>query len=106
MKFILDENKEVVEVGSVTDWAEWFEKHDRTVAKTDFDGFVLSTVFLGVDHSFGEGPPVLFESLFFGGKYDGLMWRYETYEQAVKGHNILVEKVLTGGSLHGFKQGV
>jgi hypothetical protein len=47
-------------------WARWFEKADRHVAKTQVGPLRVSTVFLGVDHSFGDGPPVLFETMIFG----------------------------------------
>jgi hypothetical protein len=39
----------------------WFETADRKVAHTEIDPAVtISTVFLGADHNFGEGPPLLF----------------------------------------------
>jgi hypothetical protein len=55
----------------------------------------ISTVFLGLDHNFGQGPPLLFESMVFGGEDDGEMVRYSTWEEAETGHKLLVEKYLT-----------
>lgn len=45
-------------------WAEWLETADRIVARTVLlDGSIVSTVFLGLDHNFGDdGEPILFES--------------------------------------------
>ena len=53
----------------------------------------VSTVFLGIDHNFGEGKPLLFETMVFGGKLDEETERYSTWEEAVEGHNHMVEKV-------------
>jgi len=49
---------------------------DRIVAKTDIDGEVeVSTVFLGLDHAVWDGPPMLFETMIFGGPHDNSQWR-------------------------------
>lgn len=53
----------------------------------------VSTVFLGLDHSFGEGPPVLFETMVFGGKHNEEQWRYCTWDQAEVGHRQVVALV-------------
>jgi hypothetical protein len=53
-------------VHGVMAWAQWFETADRRVARTVMlDGSEVSTVFLGLDHSFGDGPPQLFETCVF-----------------------------------------
>ncbi len=69
-------------------WAQEFEKGDkRHVAATELPGGVrVSTVFLGIDHSWGEGPPLVFETMIFGGPQDGYQDRYTTWEQAEAGH--------------------
>lgn len=47
----------------------------------------VSTVWLGLDHSFGDGPPIIFETMVFGdGDGDQYMQRYATEEQARAGH--------------------
>jgi hypothetical protein len=46
----------------------------------------ISTVFLALDHNWGEGPPVLFETMIFGGPLDQFQWRYCTWEEAEEGH--------------------
>lgn len=70
------------------EWATWMALSDRRVAVTDIDRDVsVSTVFLTLDHSFREeGPPVLFETMIFGGPHDQYCERYETWEQAEAGH--------------------
>jgi len=83
-----------VEVEDLLEWAKSFGG-DRVVAKTKQDMVEISTVFLGLDHNFGQGPPLLFESMVFGGEDDGEMVRYSTWEEAETGHKLLVEKYLT-----------
>ena len=75
------------------DWARWFDKADRHVAMTDVNHIHVSTVFLGLDHAFDGGPPVLFETLVFGGPLDGEMERYHTWGEAEAGHKVMVERV-------------
>ena len=52
-------------------------------------------LFTGLDHSFrsGNSPPVLYETLVFGGSLDGEMDRYSTFEEAVSGHRRMVARV-------------
>ena len=60
----------------------------------------VSTIFLRLDHSFTEeGPPILFETLVFGGPLDGDMERYCTEEEALAGHCRMVERVRKTASL-------
>jgi hypothetical protein len=50
----------------IIEWAQWFEGSDRIVAQTDVPPqYFVSTAFLGIDHSFGRGPPLLFETMIF-----------------------------------------
>jgi hypothetical protein len=59
----------------------------------------VSTVWLGLDHSFGIGrrKPLIFETKVFGkGVPDGLddpMWRYTTLDEAIQGHQDVVSLV-------------
>ena len=65
------------------EWGSWFQNADRKVMATDLgDGGRISTVFLGLDHSFGGGPPQLFETLVFDGPLSDEMDRYSTWEEA------------------------
>ncbi len=67
------------------------------VAKTELlDGVSVSTVFLGLDHGYGNGPPVLFESMVFGGECDGGCWRYCTWDKAEAGHKRIVARLKAG----------
>lgn len=74
-------------------WARWFEKADRHVFETQIGGIWISTVFLGLDHSFGRGLPILFETMIFRGGAGGEMFRCETWEQAEAQHKEAVALV-------------
>ena len=59
----------------------------------DYIGKVhVSTVFLGMDHAW-SGPPVLFETMVFGGALDEQQWRYCTWAEAMAGHAGIVAQV-------------
>lgn len=70
--YVLDDKHNAVEVDLMT-WARFFENFDN----------------LG-------GPPLLFETMVFGGPDDQWMDRYTTWEQAEEGHAFVVS-VLSGG---------
>jgi hypothetical protein len=75
-------------------WAQSFEDMDsRRVAHTEIGDIHVSTVFLGLGHSFGGGTPILFETMIFGGEHDQYQERYETLEEAMHGHERAVALV-------------
>ena len=81
-------------------WACFFSNDDsRRVEFTQINGDIgVSTVFLGLDHQWGNGPPLLFETMVFGGELDGEQERYSTWEEAIEGHEnmcILVQYTIT-----------
>lgn len=91
--YVLNADCTVRPVADVIEWATAFEKGDRRVALTDLGGGVkISTVFLGIDHSFGEGPPLIFETMVFANRAgEEAMWRYSTWAEAEAGHARAVE---------------
>lgn len=68
-KYILNDSGVPVPEPNVMKWAAWMEDFDRRRVARDKVGEVeVSTVFLGLDHRFlGEGPPLLWETMVFGG---------------------------------------
>ena len=83
MFWILD-GHEVKSVSDVEIWAATGGvKH---VDDTDIGDARISTVFLGIDHSHGHGPPLLFETMIFGGVHDQYQVRCSTWEQAEAQH--------------------
>jgi hypothetical protein len=77
-----------VPVDDVVSWGSWFCQHDqaRTVGHTRMGGTLVSTVFLGIDHAFLGGPPMLFETMIFGGPNDQTQERCSTWKQAEAMH--------------------
>lgn len=74
---------------------------ERRIARTQITPEVhVSTVFLGLDHGYGnDGPPILFETMVFGGPLDQQGDRYATVEAAEAGHERWVNRVRRGWTL-------
>jgi len=92
MNYILKDKIPVLEEDLIT-WAKWLEQAalsgERTVAKDTVGKKLVSTVFLGIDHQYGAGPPILFETMILDDNmYDSYQERYETWEEAEAGHII------------------
>lgn len=98
--YILNADGTVTKV-STEAWSRWFEKADRHIGNYYRDGYRVSTVFLGLDHNWGEGPPHIFETMMFddtkhvatlGDRLIRLngeeltMERYSTKDDAMIGH--------------------
>lgn len=96
-----------VEVTNLFLWGRMMDG-DRHIAKDHIGPYRVSTVFLGLDHQHGEGPPLLFETMVFdevntvealGRKFpqsiydDGFFMRYSTWEEAEEGHHKICELV-------------
>ena len=95
MNYILNEAGDPELCDEILRWAAWFETSAdaRRVAGTDVGTARVSTVFLGIDHAFGDGPPILYETMVFGGPMDQTQDRYHTKEEALAGHEAMVERV-------------
>jgi hypothetical protein len=94
--YILNDKGEPIHVTDVMEWARWFGQgsEQRIVAQNKLGSVMISTVFLGLDHSFtSSGPPLLYETMIFGGEHDGYQTRCSTYEQAVEMHKVALAKV-------------
>lgn len=93
--YILNDNNEPVPA-DVLQAVKWRSGKDRNgdincrVALDNIADVRISTVFLGLDQHLGDGPPVLFETMIFGGDYDQYQWRYHTWDEAIAGHKAAV----------------
>ncbi len=66
--YMLDESGNPLPTRDVLQFGRWFETAERHIGLTTFPvngGIEVSTVFLGMDHSFMDGPPVLWETMVF-----------------------------------------
>lgn len=88
----------------IEEWLVLFEDdlYRRVALDSVHDGagreHSVSTVLLGADHQFGEGPPLIFETMVFCGHgsecdLSNEMARYSTEEQAREGHEATVALV-------------
>ena len=101
--YILDNNHKPVHK-PVLESAKWMEDNPKrkTVGYdelTDLNGdeVRVSTVFLGLDHAYGGGKPILWETMIFGGENDqAYQERYASYEQAIEGHQKAINFIKKG----------
>jgi hypothetical protein len=84
--WILDEQRKPKPVTDVIEWATWFEHGERKIKQSDIGGVHVSTVFIGIDHQFGNGPPLLYETMIFGGPRDESQARASTEAEALDQH--------------------
>jgi hypothetical protein len=80
---------------SLERWAALMGRQDRHVGLTDLGALGrVSTVWLGLNHAWGDGPPLIFETMIFGGPMDQYQERYSTEEQAAIGHGFAVQALM------------
>ena len=109
-KYIL-KGKKVIEEPDLMKWAQWMEYNkERIVARTIIKGYLVSTVFLGLDQEIWMHKetknPLIFETMIFYEKnrekgifnkiptmFDDYQVRYRTYDDALKGHKEAVKYV-------------
>ena len=94
--YMLNPDHSIREAKDIIEWATSFEGVSRFVAKTSLENGMISTVFLGIDHNWGNGKPLFFETMVFDGPLDGEMARYHTWDEALQGHKAMVERVREG----------
>lgn len=80
---------------SMEEYAAAIESDEgRIVAVDKLDADVtISTVWLGIDHNWGRGEPIIFETMVFGGPHAGNCERYSTEQEAREGHVAMVAKL-------------
>lgn len=81
---------------SLMKWANQFNEMDNHVADETINDKRISTIWMGSDHNYFLGQPLLFETMVFGHGNDIYCERYTTWEQAVEGHKKAVQWVLDG----------
>jgi hypothetical protein len=107
--YILDSERrptpvDVSTMDGLTAWAEMMGRDaNRTVGYTQITSEIMvSTIFLGLDHRYsGDGPPLLFETMVFGGPLNESMWRYSSWDDAEAGHRAAVRKACEAAGREG-----
>ena len=87
MWYTLDENNKPIKA-TTNEYVDWEENNpERRLVKQDRIGDIfVSTVFLGLDHSWRGNTPILWETMIFGGDHDQYQERHTSYEDALEGH--------------------
>ena len=96
-----------IEVGS-PEWVKGMQKVEELLSNREYKiikqectpgkEYWVSTVWLGLDHSFTGGKPLIFETMVFDGERhnnrgsDYAQKRYSTEEEALRGHAKLLDK--------------
>jgi hypothetical protein len=91
--YILNDDHTVTGTDDVVEWGNSFYK-DRHVGTSEIHGHRISTVFIGIDHNWGPGEPLLFETMIFGPTLGDYQTRCSTWEQAEEMHYNAVAAVL------------
>lgn len=98
--YYVDDGGGMRPAGGLHDWALWFEDVvARRLAHTTVGTGGVSTVGLGLDHGYGRGRPILYESAVFTAGADGRLEyepeeRYSTRKEARDGHARLVARLV------------
>jgi hypothetical protein len=102
-RYILDEELREVPCPDLLKWARWLETSDKRRVGDDRIGpYWVSTIFLGLDHNYGQGEPLLYETMIFKiisqdkRTNSGFVARYPTYATAQKMHTHIVELIKEG----------
>lgn len=94
MYFILDENKKVIPCKNFIEWADFMERNQGTnfviVKKDNIGHKEVSTVFIGLNYN---NAPEVFETMVFNNGGSDHCERYSTYEEAMNGHERIVEMI-------------
>ena len=85
-QYILSEDGKIKECPDLIEWAKWMAAANRKIAFDEINDVRISTIFLGLDRNYFDGPPTLFETMIFGGEHDQYQERYSTKEEALIGH--------------------
>jgi hypothetical protein len=84
--YTLDANRNPVRCASIFEWGSFMQAEaNRLVELTKFGGTHISTVFIGLDYSFKNGPPLVFETAILSEGVD-VVNRYATWNEAEAGH--------------------
>jgi len=121
--YVLDADGQPVEVEDIREWGVWYQTAERRLARDVVGPYIVSTVFLGLDHQWGGGPPVLWETMVFDERVrpspdfadhfpelaasmphsmlDLEMNRYSSKADALRGHADMCDRVRMAWKLEG-----
>jgi len=100
--YILDNENNPVKATDL-EYSEWCKDYSnrKVIGKTNIAKSFISTVFLGLDHSWDGGLPLLWETMIFSDDENDLFQeRYTSQESAVYGHERAVMAIINKTNLH------
>lgn len=92
-------------IETLEEWHELFKARTENTSNDSWwrrrtvisDEVEVSTVWLGLNHRlFGEGPPLIWETMIFGGEHDNDYWRYSSRQEALDDHERIVRALREG----------
>ena len=93
-RYILGPGHILIPCTSIEDWGRALADDTANIVQQDViaPGIAISTVFLGLDHNmFGDGPPLVFETMIFREGDGNETFRWSTWDEAMEGHKALTE---------------
>lgn len=100
--YTLDENRRVILAPDIDSYMQWLMDDRYSQMPTEYfrvgEDVIgpsrVSTVFLGLDHGYMGGPPILWETMVFGGPMNNHQRRCSgTFEQAEAMHQTMMADV-------------
>ena len=89
---------------TLDEWASAFDERygEKTVRQEHVGDLWVSTVWLGLDHQHGNGPPLIFETMVFADESLTAEFcaRYSTEAEAATGHERVVAALQAGLQTH------
>ncbi len=87
-----------VKACSCDEWANQFETMDRQLKVDKVKDLNVSTIWLGLNHNYFGGEPLLFETMIFKGHMESMGYcnRYSTWDEALEGHKKAIQWILDG----------
>lgn len=95
--FVMNSHHQVMRTPTVQYWIKWMGNAHSSiiVGRTEIDSSIyVSTVFLGMGNSHNGSTPKMFETMIFGGPRDQEQSRFQTWDEAVKGHDAVVKSLV------------
>lgn len=93
--YILSEDgQQPVACNDIMRWGEWYARANRIVKQETVGDMWISTVFLGLDHGWFGGAPIVWETMVFKDREDVEMDRCAgNRDQALAMHQAMVERM-------------
>ena len=90
-----DDGQQVIACSDIRKWGKWYEYANRVVKQEEVGNMWISTIFLGIDYGWGNGAPIVWETMVFKNNLKGEeMDRCAgNREQALAMHQNMVERM-------------